>query len=69
MKNIFVSLCLYGLAIALYSNLLNSSYDAETGSSSTPAASWNYKEKLASYTDRERPHRSFLFGDDNVSNR
>ncbi|MDC8446562.1 MAG: hypothetical protein LV471_11660 [Nitrosomonas sp.] len=62
MKNIFVSLCLYGLAIALYSNLLNS-YDSETGSSSTPAASWNYKEKLASYTDRERPHRSFLFGE------
>ena len=68
MKNIFVSLCLYGLAIALYSNLINT-YDHEAGSSSTPAASWNYKEKLASYTDRERPHRSFLFNEDHVGYR
>ncbi|MCC6922633.1 MAG: hypothetical protein IT525_06150 [Nitrosomonas sp.] len=68
MKNIFVSLCLYGLAIALYSNLINA-YDHETSSSSTPAASWNYKEKLASYTDRERSHRSFLFSEDHAGYR
>lgn len=68
MKNILVSLCLYGLAIALYSNLINA-YDHEAGSGGTPAASWNYKEKLASYTDRERPHRSFLFSEDHAGYR
>lgn len=68
MKNIFVSLFLYGLAIALYGNLIQQ-YDHENGASSISAASWNYKEKLASYTDRERSHRQFLFNEDSASYR
>ncbi|MBX3629180.1 MAG: hypothetical protein KF908_04555 [Nitrosomonas sp.] len=68
MKNIFVSLFLYGLAIALYGNLVQQ-YDHENGASSIPAASWNYKEKLASYTDRERSHRQFLFNEDSAGYR
>ena len=63
MKNLLVSLFLYGLALVLYNNLLNDNYDS-TGSS-YPAASWNYKEKLAGYADRERPYRQAALSDDN----
>ncbi len=62
MKNIITSLLLYGLALVLYNQLLNENYDS--GNSSYPAASWNYKEKLAGYTDRDRPYRQALFSDD-----
>lgn len=58
-----VSLFLYGLALVLYSNLLNENYD--NGGGSYPAASWNYKEKLAGYSDRERPYRQAALSDDN----
>ncbi|MBX3640421.1 MAG: hypothetical protein KIS65_03065 [Nitrosomonas sp.] len=68
MKNMFVSLFLYGLAIALYGNLVHQ-YDYENNAGSIPAASWNYKEKLASYTDRERSHRQFLFNEDSAGYR
>jgi len=65
MKNILVSLFLYGVAIVLYSNL-NNSYDYDSGVTSIPAASWNYKEKLAGYTDRERSYRQTLWAEDNA---
>ncbi|SER53192.1 hypothetical protein SAMN05421690_103516 [Nitrosomonas sp. Nm51] len=55
MKNLFVSLMLYGLALVLYNHLLNENYDGIN--SIHPAANWNYKEKLAAYVDRERPLR------------
>ena len=64
MKNLLVSLSLYGLALVLYSHLINENYD-NSGNSSYPAASWNYKEKLAGYTGRERPHRQASLSDDN----
>ncbi|MCB1934696.1 MAG: hypothetical protein KDF59_02020 [Nitrosomonas sp.] len=63
MKNIFISLLFYGLAIVLYSNLINS-YDYDNGASGMPVASWNYKEKLAGYAERERTHRQVLFAED-----
>ncbi|GJL76392.1 MAG TPA: hypothetical protein PKM20_02020 [Nitrosomonas sp.] len=63
MKNMFVSLLLYGLALVLYNDLLNENYDS--GSGSYPAASWNYKEKLAGYADRERPYRQASFSSEN----
>ncbi len=68
MKNIFVSLFLYGVAIALYGNLVQQ-YDHENGAGNIPAANWNYKEKLAGYTDRERAHRQFLFIEDSAGYR
>lgn len=63
MKNFLVSLFLYGLALVLYNNLLNENYDND--GSSYPAASWNYKEKLAGYADRERSYRQAALTDDN----
>lgn len=62
MKNLLISLFLYGLALVLYNNLLNENYG--NSGSSYPAASWNYKEKLAGYTDRERPYRQAASSED-----
>ncbi|MCB1984266.1 MAG: hypothetical protein H6936_16220 [Burkholderiales bacterium] len=65
MKDLLVSLSLYGLALVLYSHLLNENFDHGGNSGGYPAASWNYKEKLAGYTDRERPYRQASLSDDN----
>jgi len=62
MKNLFISLFLYGMALVLYNDLLNENYDS--GKGSYPTASWNYKEKLAGYAERDRPYRQALFSDD-----
>ncbi|WP_143056936.1 hypothetical protein [Nitrosomonas marina] len=62
MKDLFVSLTLYGLALVLYNHLLNENYDGYN--SIHPAANWNYKEKLAAYVDRERPLRQLAFPED-----
>lgn len=68
MKDMLVSLFLYGIAIVLYSNLVNN-YDYDSGASGVPAASWNYKEKLAGFTDRERTFRQVFFDDDSSAYR
>lgn len=64
MKDLLVSLFLTGLALVLYSHLINKHYDIDSGS--YPAASWNYKEKMASYEDRERSFRQVFFSEDDT---